>query len=327
MRLGTRPLWLALGLLFALIVPAIMFRGSGGSSVSADVQTSGHLHIDADPTNGAGPCDIIDAMRTVAPSTVFTVAVCMDGANLAPISGGFNTAQITMTYGPELTAANVASDLTTDLNSNPDWNQAGLSGPQSWDCNQLNNLAAAPKASPSPAFMSCTTTSSSDQPVTGTVLLATVTFTAASNGTTALTFGGVADTNILAGANEADCGSGFTCTSATIQVGLATPTPTPTPTNTPTPTPTLTPTSTPPPTSTPTPSATSTATPTRVPGACPGDVNLDAFVDAKDLAFVARRLHAFAPDPRYDTQADIDGDGAITARDLKIVIHDIRTGC
>jgi hypothetical protein len=63
-----------------------------------------------------------------------------------------------------------------------------------------------------------------------------------------------------------------------------------------------------------------------VPGACDGDVNLDGFVDGRDLVLVGRRLHAFAPDPRYATQEDINGDAAITALDLKIVIADIRTG-
>jgi hypothetical protein len=63
-----------------------------------------------------------------------------------------------------------------------------------------------------------------------------------------------------------------------------------------------------------------------VPGACDGDVNLDSFVDGLDLVLVGRRLHAFAPDPRYATQEDINGDAAITALDLKIVIRDIRTG-
>ena len=116
------------------------------------------------------------------------------------------------------------------------------------------------------------------------------------------------------------------CIGATIQVGTSTSTPTPTPTDTPTPTATPTPTETPTPTATPTSTATPTATPTRIPGSCAGDVNLDGFVDGRDLAVVGRALHAFAPDVRYDAQADIDGDSGITGLDLKVVIEDIRTG-
>jgi hypothetical protein len=63
-----------------------------------------------------------------------------------------------------------------------------------------------------------------------------------------------------------------------------------------------------------------------VPGACDGDVNLDGFVDGRDLVEVGRRLHAFAPDPRFDTQVDINGDASVTALDLRFVIQDIRTG-
>jgi hypothetical protein len=49
-------------------------------------------------------------------------------------------------------------------------------------------------------------------------------------------------------------------------------------------------------------------------------------VDGLDLVQVGRKLHAFAPDPRFGTQEDITGDAAITALDLRIVIQDIRTG-
>lgn len=319
---------LALGLGIVTMVALLVGGRPGSPRVNADTRTAAHLHIDADPTNGTGACDPIDATRTVPTGVAFSAALCLDQAQLAPVSGGFNTVNLDVAY-TGISATNVATDAPspgTDLNSNPNWNETGLAGPETWDCNLVNTAAGRPIASPSPAKIVCSTASSNDQPVTGTVLLATLNFDAQGSSLTATLTWGAGTTSILAGAVESFCGSEIECIGAAIQVGTSTNTPTATPTNTPTPTATPTPTETPTPSATPTSTATPTATPTRIPGSCAGDVNLDGFVDGRDLAVVGRALHAFAPDVRYDAQADIDGDSGITGLDLKVVIEDIRTG-
>jgi hypothetical protein len=297
----------------------------GRAPVSAG--SNARLSVDADPTNGSGVCDPVDSSRVVGIGVAFSVAYCLEDANLSPISGGFNTATLLLNYTAPLSGTVVAADNNFDLNGNPNWDETGLSGPQSWDCNLTQDSTGAPRATPSPARIVCATISANDQPVTGIEVLAILSFDAAGvGGTVPLSWDGA--TSILAGPNEVLCADdSLECLDATIDVaGPASPTPTPSRTATPTVTPTLTRTATPTPSSTPTVTNTPTPTATRVPGACAGDVNLDGFVDGRDLVLVGRRLHAFAPDPRYATQEDIDGDAAITALDLKIVIADIRTG-
>jgi hypothetical protein len=297
------------------------------SRVLADSQGASHLHIDADPTNGSGPCNPIDTTTSVLPSDPVAVAICLEEADIAPLGGGFTSATLRVNYaGAGFSASNVTGNGTTDLDANPDWNEAGLGGAGVWDCNQLNISNSAPKASPSPADITCATNNVQNQAVPATAYLALLTFAPApASGALTLTFS--SETSILSGFFEGFCGGDLACTGATVSVlGPESPTPTPTHTPTPTATFTATPTSTFTPTPTPTPTSSPTATATRVPGACDGDVNLDGFVDALDLVLVGRRLHAFAPDPRFDTQPDINGDAAITALDLRIVIQDIRTG-
>ncbi|MEX2246342.1 MAG: hypothetical protein WEC75_06615 [Dehalococcoidia bacterium] len=174
------------------------------------------LAIDADAANGAGPCDPVDAEASVTAGTSVTVALCLIGADGAPVGGGLTSVTLRMTYAGPLSAANVAGDLKTDLQANPDWNEAGLGGAV-WDCNALNSAASAPRATPAPAGITCSTVSLTAQPVSGTVLLATLTLAAGAPGTATLSWDG--GTSLLSGTVESFCGEdGIACEGATILV-------------------------------------------------------------------------------------------------------------
>ena len=141
-----------------------------GSAPTAHAQTA-VLAIDADTTNGI--CTTVDTNRTVAAGTYLTVGICLLGGSGVT---GINTVALSLPYDSGLSATNVASDLTTDLNSNPNFNEGrdrwvvGLQSAEPFD--------SAPKASPSPATINCTTTNSSDVAVSPPLLLATLSLTA-----------------------------------------------------------------------------------------------------------------------------------------------------
>ncbi|MEX2247667.1 MAG: hypothetical protein WEC75_13400 [Dehalococcoidia bacterium] len=142
------------------------------------------------------------------------VALCLSGADAAPLGGAIRSVTLRVTYNALLSAADVPGDLLTDLDADPDWNDEGLAG---WDCNVLNSAAAAPRAEPSPATITCNTVSLTDYPVSGDVLLATLTLTAAAPGTAVLSWDG--GTSVLSGAVESLCGEeGIVCEDATIVV-------------------------------------------------------------------------------------------------------------
>ncbi|MDP9238559.1 MAG: hypothetical protein M3P30_14385 [Chloroflexota bacterium] len=231
----------ALGLGIAALIVAGLGARSLTSVTPASAVVSASLAIDADTSDG---CATIQPTNNITQGTATSVGICIVNAASAPVSGLISGATLRVTYTAPLTASNVASEggLTpTDLNSNPDWNQA-TGG--SWDCNVLNTGASAPTASPSPATITCESGAGSvDVPVSGNVLLATLNFNAAGSlGTSTLAFGVTDLSTGASGVNNPVCGAGFTCTGASITVqapptatatATATATSTPTATNTP----------------------------------------------------------------------------------------------
>jgi hypothetical protein len=175
------------------------------------------LSIDVDVANGSGPCDIVDASVSVDRGSTFSVAVCLESPEAPPVSGALTVIEIHMEYGSQLSALAGSGDGMNDLNSNPDLNQGDALGGDDWDCNLLDEAASAPKASPSPARLVCTTSDFRYNQVQGeTVALALVRFTAESAGSTDLMLGA---TGILAEFVELNCLDSTTlCRSASIEV-------------------------------------------------------------------------------------------------------------
>lgn len=129
-------------------------------------------------------------------------------------------------------------------------------------------------------------------PMTGTGVLATVTFTANNVGTATVRF---ADTTQVAAIGES--GNVLSGTQeATVSIAI----PTPTPTSTPTPTPTLTPTPTP--------------TPTPIP--LPGDIDKNNKVDIFDYNLLLEDFGKTTP-----TSADIDADGDVDIFDYNLLLE------
>jgi chitinase len=118
-----------------------------------------------------------------------------------------------------------------------------------------------------------------------------------------------------------------TATSTPTPVPLtATSTPTPVPptaTSTPTPRPPMaTSTPTPAPAKTAHPSRTPTPTPIPHPGRC-ADVDGDGRVTWKDVRLIAKAIHEGSKDPRFD----VDGDGKVTFRDLRVALFQLGRKC
>ncbi|MEX2225849.1 MAG: thrombospondin type 3 repeat-containing protein [Dehalococcoidia bacterium] len=198
------------------------------------------LSLDADPANGSGPCDPIDATTTVPLNTTHTVAVCL--SNYFTDFGSPNAFDARVSYTTLNTAPEVA-DAAPALNDNPNANDGA--GPNSlgtsWDCTSFGQ--SFPKGdNPNTvgtrdATIFCNGGSLELEAEPG--LLATITFQSGNtNGIDSLAF--ISGTNIYA----LDCNLGdLVCTGATITKGSTPPTstPSPTPTNTATPTSTSTP--------------------------------------------------------------------------------------
>ncbi|MEX2246809.1 MAG: hypothetical protein WEC75_08985 [Dehalococcoidia bacterium] len=221
------------------------------------------MHVDADPANGTAPCEPIDANATKQVGEPFHVAICLDQADGPPISGGLSVAILELAYSAPLDGVSVPSDLTADLDGNPDWKQENVGGGGAWTCNVLNLAESAPIAGSSSAQITCTTVSYVNQPVASVVHLADLIFLApASTGISQITWGDVSA--LLAGNIEVGCAyepaDKIDCVGATIDVEPAVPTSTPEPAATHTPTP--------------------TATPTATPTPCGGDADCDGLTDA-----------------------------------------------
>jgi hypothetical protein len=198
-----------LALMLAMAVPL----STNAPPVIAHTGTgTAHLELDMDPTNGVGPCDVVDNAVTVAPSTVVNAAVCLNDALSPPINGSLLAASIILSYNSGLTASDVAGDGLADLDANPDFNQGAATGGTDWDCNQLNDAATAPSATPSPASMVCTTVDATPNILpSGVTHLATFTLTGVMGGKVDFT----SATELLSddgGAVDVFCGAGITCT-------------------------------------------------------------------------------------------------------------------
>ena len=68
---------LAVGIVtLAVLASALPALLSQDSSVLADTRSVAHLHIDANPTNGSGPCTVIDETHSVAIGVPYSVGLC-----------------------------------------------------------------------------------------------------------------------------------------------------------------------------------------------------------------------------------------------------------
>ena len=243
----------------AALFAATMFFHAGTRPVSAGVPAS--IVIDTDITNGTGPCDIIDATANISFNTTTVVAICLLNASASPVNGSISGASLGVSYtSPPLSAPDFFGNFTTDLNANPNWNETiGGQMTTTWDCNPLDIPGTAPNAVGGVATISCDS-GLVDEAVTGTVLLATLTFDPATFlGTSTLAFTNTTDFSTGAlGATNPVCDpqniQPITCTGASITVqaaatatatSTATDTATAPATNTATNTATATPTSTP----------------------------------------------------------------------------------
>jgi fimbrial isopeptide formation D2 family protein/uncharacterized repeat protein (TIGR01451 family) len=175
------------------------------------------------PLNGTGPCDIVDAAATTFAGSTNTLAICLlDGNDFD--GGDLNTGDIfgfapKFAYPGSMTAVNGPFDTNTDLDANPDFNQA-LGG--AWDCNAFNNAGSQPVASPSPASMGCTETGAGIPPTAAPMVVAIMTYsTPAAAAVAPLTWDGGATVSYGSTLDAShSCGAGgvFACQDATITV-------------------------------------------------------------------------------------------------------------
>jgi hypothetical protein len=238
----------------ALIFVIGMVAVAGASTAPAAGSPAAQLELDFDLTNGAGPCDVIDAATPVPVGATFQVGLCLTNYNDAPIGGILTSATIWVDYnGTIVNAPDVVGDGMTDLDSNPDWNQAGstVPGGGNWDCNSLDAPASAPNGTPPPALIVCDT-SNVQAATLNSPLLATLTFNAiGAGGPSPIRYtDAIQDpkpTSLLPTTTELLCGVDITCLGGQITVtGGPTVGPTPpSPTATNTPIPGVTPVSTP----------------------------------------------------------------------------------
>ena len=98
------------------------------------------LSIDADPTNGAAPCEPVDAERTVPVGSTYQIAVCIESQPEAP-----QGVQIRVLYDGNLSRAPEVADVAPALDDNPDANAGSTTFPNAagetlgdnWDCAPL----------------------------------------------------------------------------------------------------------------------------------------------------------------------------------------------
>jgi len=251
---------IALAGLAAAAVPMVGFPyGKHNPKAFAHVYTEpstglvAHLHIDADITNGARPCDPLDSTATVTVGSTQAVGVCLEDYQANDVQ----SFQIRLTNNDAL---NFAPDPQGDeevknggtgpdcatvgcLDDNPDANDgdspAGLKLGSNWDCTGTGYLR--PRSETLPIELVCNANVlSPDMDLSANPgLLATVTFDALAGGVDTLTF--ASDTAIgMASAQDGSCGDDpdylIGCFGATIhKVAAPTPMPTITPTDTPAP--------------------------------------------------------------------------------------------
>jgi len=204
-----------------------------------------HLEIDADATNGSGPCNPVDATAEVeVAGDMHKVAVCLTSSPAAP--AGF---QFEVVYDDTLNSCTDSNPGGTALDDNPDAN-VGLTTfttpdlGAGWDCDIVGVDPPACDKDPETgaghgrARISCLTVETPTLPAGPGVSapIAVVAFNAVHGGTDNLKLEDVAlfDENID---SIVQCHGSGPCFGATLDVQEWTPTPTPTPTPTATPTP------------------------------------------------------------------------------------------
>jgi hypothetical protein len=245
------PLLVASGVLIGLTTISIHQRASEASPSAPE------LVIDLDISGT--PCNPVDSTRIVAPGTTGVQAgVCLLDAANGIGNGNLTEVSPKFFYDDALIdATEGGGDNNTDLDANPDFNQA-IGG--TWDCNAFNNAFTGPNASPPPVAMGCQAAPAAAG-LGAATLIATFTYDAANAGTDTWVWDGGATVTFEGGTfNSCDSGN-IVCQSATLTIAEPpTVTPTATATDTGTPTASPTPTDTPTPTITPTASSTPTAT-------------------------------------------------------------------
>jgi hypothetical protein len=105
----------------ALIILASLIVSSIGSPSAAFGTNTPLLAIDTDLGNGV--CSPVDASRTISESAQVSVALCLLNSSSSPLDGVLSIARLSVSYDSPLVGSSVASDLTRDIDSNPDWNE------------------------------------------------------------------------------------------------------------------------------------------------------------------------------------------------------------
>jgi hypothetical protein len=202
-----------------------------------------HLEIDADTTNGSGPCNPVDATAEVeVTGDMHKVAVCLTSAPAAP--AGF---QFEVVYNDTLNSCTDVANSGAALDDNPDAN-VGLTTfttpdlGAGWDCDIVGVDPPACDKDPETgaghgrARISCLTVETPTLPAGpgGSAPIAVVAFKAVAAGVDNLKLEDVA---LFDETNDSivQCHGSGPCFGATLDVREWTPTPTPTPTATPTP--------------------------------------------------------------------------------------------
>jgi len=210
----------AVGVLLLIVVAAVASPVVAKERANADTQGIPHLEVDADPGNGARPCDPVDATRALVTSSTYTIAICLEEGAGAPDS--FEIALIWT--GGAAAPVDVLDDNTDGLNDNPDFNEAtapyGFGS--NWSCTHIGfqwPTADWPATPGVPdAYISCNEKGF----VPGTLtadpgLLATITMQATGAGTESFNFSldGSSDFNSPEYSNHA-CGVDISCPGATV---------------------------------------------------------------------------------------------------------------
>ena len=188
-----------------------------------------HLEIDADATNGSGPCNPVDDTADVG--GVYQVAVCLTSSSRAV--AWFD---VIVQFDNDLNSCSNTGQTGRALNANPDFVGQGtgfdcsLSGLKFPYCDINNNEN--PPVTTSEAFITCGTVWNPGT-LTGPEPIAIITLTAEADGVDDLTFGSASLWDF--DSNEILTCPSDRCYGATVNVHGWTPTPTSTPTPTPLP--------------------------------------------------------------------------------------------
>ncbi len=246
--------WLRCGTIVVFIaLLGVAYSGRAqppGHAWSVSAQAGTRLAIDADITNGSRPCDPIDASATVAVGSVHKVGVCIE--DYVPNSINNFELHVRYTGDPDanppttLNKATEVADTGKGLDDNPDANDGAGADKlgTGWDC---TGLGIAPPVGEDPAtvgvadsFIVCNADlANPDHELSADPgLLATIEFTATSDGDDVIDFGpidGTNATNVNAprpGGGTARCGTAVPadkvdCAGATIHKGAGGPPPPP----------------------------------------------------------------------------------------------------